>query len=407
MPTSSEKQLGDLPSAQGGSPFSHLQADLENLAAHGRRRTLSMHVGCDFTSNDYLGLAGSAELRTAASEAVARGIPVGAGGSRLLRGNHPEHVALESAAAAFFGSESALYFGSGYAANLTLFATAPQRGDLVVYDERVHASVHDGMRRGRAEIAAARHNDLQSVEQQVSRWRLAGGTGRVWIALESLYSMDGDGPDLIALDALAIRLQAILVIDEAHATGVLGPGGRGRGAFLEGRDNVVTIHTCGKALGTAGAFICAPRVLNDFLVNRGRPFIFSTAPSPFVAAVTRAALSLCAQSDGRRDRLAQLVEHASFELMRHCGIRTSGSHIIPVIVGQDQAATDLASRLRVAGLDVRAIRPPTVPQNTARLRIAITLNVDEQAIDKLTAAIAHEWSRTSVERKQVPSEGCR
>jgi 8-amino-7-oxononanoate synthase len=174
-----------------------------------------------------LAFADSSELREAAIDAVCKRVPVGAGGSRLLRGNHPEHEALEEAAAGYFGADSALYFGNGYAANLTLFATAPQRADLVVVDECVHASVHEGLRRGRAEIAGAPHNNSQGIEDAIVRWRAGGGRGRVWIAVESLYSMDGDGPKLEELDALANRWDAVLVIDEAHATGVLGPERRG------------------------------------------------------------------------------------------------------------------------------------------------------------------------------------
>jgi 8-amino-7-oxononanoate synthase len=383
-----QSEISGLRFADRPNPFADLEADLDRLSALGRRRSLECLGGLDFTSNDYLGLANSSELRTAASEALSRHVPVGSGGSRLLRGNHPEHVALEQTAAAFFGAESALYFGSGYAANLTLFATAPQRGDAVIHDEWIHASVHDGMRRGRAETIAARHNDLQSIDDEILRWRAAGGRGRVWIAVESLYSMDGDGPNLAELDALANRRDAVLIIDEAHATGVLGPQGRGRAAFLEGRDNVVTVHTCGKAIGTAGAFICAPRVLTDFLVNRGRAFIFATAPSPLVAAVTRAAIKLCEHSDARRGRLRGFVELAARELLRHGGLAASGSHILPIMIGQDRAAAELAARLRSCGYDVRAIRPPTVPDGTARLRIALTLNVDEAAIEGLFQTLA-------------------
>jgi 8-amino-7-oxononanoate synthase len=378
--------------ADGRSPFADLAADLTRLSTVGRRRKLEAPGGLDFTSNDYLGFADSAELRAAASEALSRRVPVGAGGSRLLRGNHPEHEALEQAAAAYFGAESALYFASGYTANLTLFATAPQRGDLVIHDERIHASVHDGLRRSRAEIVSARHNDIQSIDDSILRWRAAGGTGRVWIAVESLYSMDGDGPDLAELAALADHRDAVLVIDEAHATGVLGPGGRGRAQFLEGADNVVTVHTCGKALGTAGALVCAPSILNDFLVNRGRPFIFGTAPSPLVAAVTRAALALCEASDPRRERLQGLVACASHALAQHCGLTPSGSHILPIVIGEDQAAVDLAAKLRGYGYDVRAIRPPTVPPGTARLRIALTLNVDESAVESLLRALGREMT---------------
>jgi 8-amino-7-oxononanoate synthase len=376
-----------------GRPLAHLEADLERLSAQGRRRTLETLSGFDFASNDYLGFGGAEELRAATVEAVSRGVPVGAGGSRLLRGNHAEHEELELAAARYFGAESALYFGSGYAANLTLFATAPQRGDLVVHDEWIHASVHDGLKRGRAETLSVRHNCVQSIEDAIRSWRAAGGLGRVWIVVESVYSMDGDGPDLGALGELAHRHGAVLVIDEAHATGVLGPKGRGRAAFLEGRENVVTVHTCGKALGTAGALICGARVLTEFLVNRGRAFIYSTAPSPLIAAVTRAALALCDRSDGRRERLRGLIECAGQSGGRHCGLTMSGSHIVPVVIGEDRAAVELAGRLRAGGYDVRAVRPPTVPQGTARLRIAVTLNVNEAAIEGVFDMLGREIGR--------------
>ena len=372
------------------SPFAALDADLQRLSARGRRRMLTGQSGLDFASNDYLGLAASDELRAATMDALSRQVPVGAGGSRLLHGNHPEHEALERAAALYFGAESTLYFGSGYAANVALFSTAPQRGDLVVYDECIHASVHDGLRLGRAAIAAAKHNDTQSIDDAIVRWRATGGAGRPWVAVESLYSMDGDGPNLQELYTLAAHREAILVIDEAHATGVLGPNGRGRAAFLEGRDNIVTLHTCGKALGTSGGLLCAPRVLSDFLINRGRPFIFATAPSPLIAAVTRAALALCERSDDRRERLQRLVETASRKLARQCGLTTTGSHILPIVIGEDRAAVDLAERLCARGYDVRAIRPPTVPAGTARLRIALTLNVDEAAIAGLFRTLALE-----------------
>jgi 8-amino-7-oxononanoate synthase len=374
------------------APFADLASDLERLSALGRRRGLQGTAGLDFSSNDYLGLAASDELRQAATDALGRGVPIGAGGSRLLRGNHAEHEALEEAATVYFGGESALYFGSGYAANQTLFATAPQRGDLVVHDEWIHASVLDGVRRGRAAVSGARHNDAQSIADTILRWRAEGGTGRVWIAVESIYSMDGDGPDLNELHSLANRFDAILVIDEAHATGVLGPQGRGRAAFLEGRDNVVSLHTCGKALGTSGALICGSRVLKDFLINRGRPFIFATAPSPLVAAVTRAALGLCQLGEERRERLRRYVAGARVAAARYCGIATAGSHIVPVIVGDDHVALRLAARLRARGFDVRAIRPPTVPAGTARLRIALSLNVNETAIESLFQILGVEMS---------------
>src|ERR1700726_161542 len=287
--------------------YSAFEADLRELADRGRLRSLRERSGIDFTSNDYLGLAESAELRQAAAAAVAQGVPVGSGGSRLLRGNHPEHEALETEAAAHFGAETALYFGGGYIANFAIFSTLPQRGDLVVHDELIHASVHEGLRRGRADFVGVPHNNVDAFDAAIVAWRAAGGKGRPLLSVESLYSMDGDSPNLAELFAVADRHEAMVVIDEAHATGVLGPEGRGLAAAFEGRDNVITLHTCGKALGTLGGFILAPRTIRDFLVNRGRPFIFATAPSPLIAAITRAALELSRTNPDRRDRLPRLV----------------------------------------------------------------------------------------------------
>ncbi|RJF77101.1 8-amino-7-oxononanoate synthase [Rhodopseudomonas palustris] len=366
------------------------EADLRGLAARGRLRALKARAGIDFTSNDYLGLAESEELNRAAAEAVARGVPVGSGGSRLLRGNHPEHEALEAEAAAYFSAETALYFGGGFVANQAIFSTLPQRGDLVVHDELIHASVHEGLRRGRAEFVGVAHNDIDAFESTIVRWRATGGKGRPWLSVESLYSMDGDSPDLDGLFAIADRHDAMLVIDEAHATGVLGPNGRGLAARFEGRANVVTLHTCGKALGTVGGFVLAPRVIRDFLVNRCRPFIFATAPSPLTAAITRAAIELSRTNPDRRERLARLVAFAGRELRRTCGLQASGSHIVPVVIGADQAAVAVAASLQRRGFDIRAIRPPTVPEGTARLRIALTANVDEAIVAELFAALAED-----------------
>jgi 8-amino-7-oxononanoate synthase len=366
---------------------------LDALARRGRRRVLAAAAGADFTSNDYLGLANSRELRDAARAALEREVPIGAGGSRLLRGNHREHEALEAEAAAFYGAQSALFFGGGFVANLALFSTLPQRGDLIVHDALIHASVHDGMRAGKAERAEVRHNDAQAFEDAVADWRAAGGTGTPWIAVESLYSMDGDRAPLADLMAIADRHDGMLVIDEAHATGVFGPEGRGLGADLEGRANVVTLHTCGKALGVTGALVLGPRVLRDYLVNRCRPFIYATAPSPLVAAIVRAALLICRFDSGRREQLHKLAAVGSRLLEERCGVTGSGSQIQPVIVGTDERAVRLACAMQARGFDVRAVRPPTVPEGTARLRLSWTLNVDTACVEAMTAALAEELER--------------
>jgi len=370
-------------------------ADLDALTARGRLRALAPRRGLDFSSNDFLALAESQAYRDAAAAALARGVPVGAGGSRLLRGNHEEHEALEAEAAAFFGSETALYFGAGFAANEALFATLPQRGDLVVHDALIHASAREGMRLSRAEAVSAAHNDAQAFEDAITHWRSGGGTGRAWIAIESLYSMDGDVAPLAELAAVAARCEAFLVIDEAHATAVFGAGGRGLAHALEGRDNVVALHTCGKGLGAFGALLCLPRVLKEFLVNRGRQFIFATAPSPLIAACVRAALPIVEQAEDRRAELRARIAAASEALRTRCGIAPSSSQILPIIVGDDRRAVALAQAMQARGYDIRAIRPPTVAEGTARLRVALTLNVTRAQTLEMIDCLATELALAS------------
>lgn len=380
---------------QRGEP--HHQRALAALARRGRLRALTLAAGMDFTSNDYLGLAASPELAQAAIDAISRGVPLGAGGSRLLRGNHAEHEALEREAASFFGAQTALYFGSGFAANATLIATLPARGDLIVHDELIHASAWEGMALTKAETASARHNDCQAFEDAIVAWRARGGTGQVWIAIESLYSMDGDQAPLAGLAQIAARHDAMLLIDEAHATGVLGQGGQGLGASLEGSDRVVALHTCGKALGAVGALITAPASIRDFLINRSRAFVYATAPSPVMAAVVRRSLELVRDEPQRRTALAARVAFAGQLFEQTCGVRPSGSQILPVIVGSDTRAVAIAQAMQRAGYDIRAIRPPTVPEGTARLRITVTLNADEASLAAMFATLDEalkNWPRT-------------
>ncbi len=368
--------------------LSSYEAKLAGLSRKSRLRALAPREGIDFTSNDYLGLAEAPRLKAAIAEAIGNGVPVGAGGSRLLRGNHPEHEALEAEAAAFFGAEKAIYVGSGFAANVALFSTLPLRDDLVLHDALIHASVHDGIAAGKAKAVAVPHNEVEAFEREIIRWRQAGGRGRPWIAVESLYSMDGDCAPLSALADLAERHGGFLVIDEAHATGVFGPGGRGLAAALEGRGNVVALHTCGKALGASGALLSLPAVLADYLVNRARGFIYSTAPSPLMAAAVLEGLRVVADEPWRRSRLAELVSFTGEELQRQLGVTPSGSQILPVMIGDNARSLKIAARLRQGGFDVRAIRPPTVPEGTARLRIAITLNVQEGQIADMIGLLA-------------------
>ena len=371
-----------------GDLFAPQRSSLAALASRGRLRALSPRAGVDFASNDYLGFAESPALAEAARKALARDVPVGAGGSRLLRGNHPEHEALEAEAAAFFGGESALFLPTGFTANSALLAAMPRREDMIFADELIHASCHEGLRLTRAGHRLVPHNDAEACEKALMAWRNGGGSGTPWIVAESLYSMDGDFAPLADLADVARRHDALLLVDEAHATGVFGPGGRGLVAGLGPRgENIITLHTCGKALGVEGALLVGPTVMREFLINRARGFIFSTAPSPLIATVVRASLRLCEEADATR---AALMAHvaAAREKLAPLGAECHGSPILPLVLGTDARAMAVAGALQARGFDVRGIRPPTVPEGTARLRIVITQNVGNGEILELAEALS-------------------
>ena len=370
------------------SALSRHQHALGQLKARGRYRQLLPRGGVDFSSNDYLGLAASGLMRDIAKAALERGVPVGAGGSRLLRGNTSEHELLEDEASRFFGTEATLFMGGGFNANMAIFSTLPQQGDLVLYDALIHASTHDGMRLGRAECRSFTHSDPTSCEEEIAAWRKDGGTGQIWIAVEALYSMDGDIAPLSALASLAENTDAILVIDEAHSTGLFGEQGRGLGAALAGLPNVLSLHTCGKALGASGALICGQRILIETLINKARSFIYATAPSTLNAALVRGALEAVQQRPELRKSAWDNIHQAWREADRFCGLSGFESQILPVVIGEDKRTMQIAFDLQKAGYDIRGIRPPTVPRGTSRLRISITPNADGNAITKVFQDLA-------------------
>lgn len=361
---------------------------LEALEARHRRRRLAPRQGLDFASNDYLGLASAPCMAAAAQDALDRNVPFGSGGSRLLRGNHPEHEALEAEAAAFFGTEAALFMGGGFQANQAIFSTLPAAGDLVLHDALVHASAHEGMRLGRAETREFAHNDAADARRVLADWHAGGNTGQVWIAVESVYSMEGDLAPLSELADLARAHGAVLVVDEAHATGVFGPQGQGLAHGLNA--DVLTLHTCGKGLGASGGLVCGAAAMIETLINRARPFIFATAPAPFTAALVRAALRALQADPGlthdARDRMA----HAHAEAQRLCGLTGFFSQILPVVIGADEPTMSHAAALQQKGFDIRGIRPPTVPRGTSRLRVSITGNVTNEDITILFEAMARQ-----------------
>ncbi len=376
--------------------------EIDRLQKSNLKRELATISGVDFTSNDFLGLIHAEPIRLAVQQALKEGIALGAGGSRLLRGNHHEHQQLESDAASLFGCEKTLYLSSGYSANFALFTTLPKKQDLIVYDALSHASIREGVFTTQSKSVKARHNDPNAVEHAIVSWRKSSSQTAVpWIAVESLYSMDGDRAPLEELISVADRHGAMLVVDEAHATGVFGARGLGLTEPYQGHNNLIVLHTCGKALGTSGALICASSDIIDYLVNRCRPFIYSTAPPPIIATAVKASLALLMSEPERRQKLHQLIETADRELERLFGVNGSGSQIIPFVIGDESLTQLVAREMQDAGFDVRAIRPPTVPAGTSRLRISITLNVTEHDIGRMLEALREIMSRLEIEPKQI------
>jgi 8-amino-7-oxononanoate synthase len=358
-------------------------AELERLKRVHRHRSLMLPAGIDFSSNDYLGLSRHPALREAIIAALDEEGIVGAGGSRLLRGHHAAHAQLEDFAASYFAAEKSLFFGSGFFANFALLTTLADRHDAVIFDERIHASVKEGLHASAAERYKARHNDTESFAAEIRRAREKGAR-RIFIAVESVYSMDGDLAPLIELDEIAKRFDGVLIVDEAHATGVFGPRGRGLGEGLQG-PHWVSLHTCGKALGVAGALVCASAETIDYLINRARPFIYSTAPPPLLAAAVERALKLVDEEPWRRERVLELAPILHRAVNREKAF--AGSQIVPVVLGDEERALSAARALQELGFDVRAIRPPTVPEGTSRLRISLNALHTREDVAALAGAL--------------------
>jgi 8-amino-7-oxononanoate synthase len=375
-----------------------MQNGLRELEKQGQRRTLvdvdpAAGVGAsravtNLCSNDYLGLSQSEDLRAAVVEAV-RAVPrVGGTGSRLLSGHSRDWDSLEQEFAEFVGTDAALYFGSGYTANVGLLASVLRKDDVVFSDELNHASLIDGMRLSGARKVIYRHLDLNDLESALRR--AAGDGGRRFVVSESVFSMDGDVVDVAALALLCARYDAGLILDEAHATAVHGPEGRGVAASAQLAGEMIAVtHTCGKALASAGAFICGSAALREHLINHARTFIFSTAMPPYMAGQIRAALRIARGMNAQRARLFRNAERLKAELQSQ-GYDTaaSASQIIPVIIGANDEALAAAEFLQGEGFAVRAIRPPTVAHGRARLRLSLTNAISTTELDRLANCLS-------------------
>ncbi len=328
-------------------------------------------------SNNYLGLADHPRVREAAADAVMRW-GAGAGASRLVSGTMTIHRRLEERLAAFKGREAALLFGSGYLANTGVIAALARAGDVIFSDELNHASIVDGCRLSRAEVFVYDHCDIAHLE-----WGIAKAQGRgALIVTDGVFSMDGDVAPLAEIVDLAQRHRVRMVVDEAHGTGAVGPGGRGAVAEAGLEQHVdVVVGTLGKALGSYGAFVACDREMARYLVNAARTFIFSTAPAPPAIAGALAALELIEEQPRLVRRLAanaaalrSELEHEGFDLR---GARTQ---IVPLIVGEPRIATALCEAALERGLFAQAIRPPTVPPMTSRLRLAVMASHTEKEL---------------------------
>src|SRR5579863_872455 len=305
----------------------------------------------------------------------------GSTGSRLLRGERACFAQVERSFAHFKSVERSLYFSSGYLANLAALTAFPEPGDVIYSDERNHASLIDGIRLSRARRVVFPHNDVDTLARLLSEEE---SPAQRFVVVESLFSMDGDEAPLTEYAALCRTHHAALIVDEAHAVGIYGERGSG---LIEARgvadDVFVSINTAGKALGVSGAFVAGSADAIEYLIQRARPFIFSTAPPPAIAAALAASLEVIADEPERRERLLARARY----LRERLGL-TGDSPIIPIIIGENERAVAVARELQAAGFDVRAIRPPTVPVGTARLRITVNQGLSEEVLDRFAAVLA-------------------
>jgi 8-amino-7-oxononanoate synthase len=358
-------------------PLGHLPgalAEIKRLGLYRRPADTADAIGANaltFCSNDYLGLAATKAPASAS----------GTGSSRLISGERSEHRQLERALANWLGVEDALVFTSGYAANVGTISALVGPSDLLVSDALNHASIIDGARLSKAHVVVTPHLDITAIDRALA----SRHEPRAWVIVESYYSMDADGPDLAALRAVCNAHGAALVVDEAHALGVLGPGGRGRSAEA-GVVPDVMVGTLGKSLGSQGAFVAGRSILRDWLWNRARSFVFSTGLAPSAAAAATRALEILLHSPELPGNVQGLAERlrAGLQAIGKDGMpRLLGfGHIIPIVIGKPENAVRVADFAKIHGIHITAIRPPTVPEGTARIRITVTARHTVEDIDR-------------------------
>jgi 8-amino-7-oxononanoate synthase len=358
---------------------------LTDFELNGLSRKFTPPAGIDFSSNDYLQFASHPRLKARMSAAIMEE-GCGSTGSRLLRGDRSCFSAIERRFAAFKGTDAALYFNSGYAANLAVLSTFLEDSDVVFFDRLNHASLIDGMKMGKARKIIFAHSDLTALQHYLDSITT---NGQRFLVIESLFSMDGDIAPLKEYAAICRKAGVALIIDEAHAIGLYGERGSGLIEAAGIADDVfLSINPAGKALGLAGAFVAGASWAIDYLIQRGRTFVFSTAPPPSMAAALDAALDLIEEAPELRRRLHVLAESLRGMLADNgLEVARAGSQIIPVLVGDNAGAISVSCALQANGFDVRAIRPPTVPEGTARLRISVNTGLDEMILRRFSQCL--------------------
>jgi 8-amino-7-oxononanoate synthase len=353
----------------------------------GTRLELENKSLLNFASNDYLGLSQHAAVREAAIEAIHK-FGLGAAASRLITGTLEPHTILEEQLATFKGTEAAISFSSGYAAAVGTITALANREDVIILDKLAHACLIDGARLSGAQLRVFPHNDLTKLKEILDWARQNHPNRKIWIVTESLFSMDGDYSPLQELVELKDQYGANLFLDEAHATGVVGPEGKGLAAHLGFSHRVeVQMGTLSKALGSGGGFIASSALLIDLLINRARSFIFSTSPPPAVAAGATAALNVVRSAEGGRLRgeLRRNIEHVRRNL--HLRSDPLPSPIVPLIVGDEHTALEIANQLQTDGFFVPAIRFPSVSRGSARLRLTLSARHSSDQVAALTNAL--------------------
>jgi 8-amino-7-oxononanoate synthase len=347
-------------------------------------RSLRLREGCDLSSNDYLGFSCDSVLKQNVIEAVNTVSQVGSTGSRLLRGHSELYDEVESMLAQFVGCEQALLFPSAYQANLAVISALLRPGDIVFSDELNHASLIDGIRLSRAEKVIYPHRDLQRLKDELSAVKQKNSLKI--IVTESLFSMDGTLADLNAIHELAEEFNAYMVVDEAHSTGLW--GGSYVNSQLPRRERIIaTVHAGGKALGISGGWVAGPSILKDTMINFARPFIYSTAPSPLLAVLMREAVWYYKQvGEMRANEVLTRADYFKKGMKNYVKPEVIGP-IVPIIVGNVEHAMDAAMFLQKRGWDVRPIRPPTVPEGQARLRVTVKWENSVEQLKQFSADV--------------------